>query len=261
MRDLPLHLHRYDGDPEPLPLVLLHGLFGSGGNWHPIARRLAGVRRVLAADLRNHGSSPHTPDMDYPAIAADLVALLDAEGIDRALLVGHSMGGKAAMWLALAAPERVAALAVVDIAPVRYAPGFEALVEALRSLPLADLQRRGDADALLAPLIPDPRVRGFLLLNLRHDDAGWRWRCNLSAIHAALPELLDFRAAAGRQFTGQVQFIYGSESSYLTADALPAIRALFPLARLRPVANAGHWVHADQPEAFVTALAPLLRVS
>lgn len=262
-RALPLHVHRQGADAPGPPLVLLHGLFGNGGNWRPIAQALSDRHRVLAPDLRNHGASPHDASMGYPAMAADVLALLDAEGIERAVVIGHSMGGKTAMWLALTAPGRVAALGVVDIAPVCYAPRFEALVAALRSLPLKALHDRADADARLARGAPgpveDPRVRGFLLQNLRRDAAGgWNWRCNLSAIDDALPVLLGFPAADGRQFAGPAQVVYGTRSAYIDAGCLAPLRALFPLARLRAVANAGHWVHADDPRAFLAAIEPLL---
>lgn len=261
MSALPLHAQRLGAGSDRLPLVLLHGLFGAGGNWQGIARKLAQERRILVPDLRNHGSSPHAAAMDYASLAADVGALLHAEGIERALLVGHSVGGKVAMWLALEAPGRVAALGVVDIAPVRYPPGFETLTRALAGLPLVEVTRREDAAARLRAEIPDARVRGFLLQNLRrHSDGDWRWRLNLAAIDAALPVLRDFPDAGGRQFPGPAWFLYGTASSYVGQAELPAIRAHFPLARLRAVPNAGHWVQTDQPDAFLTALEPLLRV-
>lgn len=259
MTAVPLHTQRFGGDSDRLPLVLLHGLFGASGNWQAIARRLASERAVLVPDLRNHGASPHAQTMDYATLAADVGALLEAEGIRRAIVVGHSLGGKVAMWLALQEPAKIAALGVVDIAPVRYPPGFEAVVAALAALPLADMQGREDADRRLRGAIADARVRGFLLQNLRRSAEGWRWRCNLDAIVGALPSLRDFPDAGGRQFPGSAWFLYGTASAYVGQAQLPAIRALFPLARLRAVPNAGHWVQTDQPEAFMRALTPLLR--
>lgn len=260
-----LHRRRYGADSgadsrpgTATPLLLVHGLFGSGANWHGIAPRLAEARPVLAADLRNHGDSPHAADMTYAALAADLVALLDAEGIERAAVAGHSLGGKAAMWLALAHPQRVAGLAVLDIAPVRYPHGFEGIVEALAALPLNELRDRRDADRHLAAAVPSPAVRGLLLKNLARDGAGWRWRPNLPALAANLPHLLDFPEADGQQFLGPTLFLYGTASRYVDAGALPAIRARFPLARLRAVPGAGHWLHADQPDAVVAALSAWL---
>lgn len=250
---LRLQLRRYGG-PAATPLLLLHGLFGSGVNWHSIARRLAERRPVLVPDLRNHGDSPHASAMSYVAMANDLAALLEREGIERAAVVGHSMGGKAAMWLALHHPARIAAIGVVDIAPLNYPPGFETLVDAMLALPLQALSSRSDADRRLAVAIPDAAIRGYVLQNLRRDGAHWRWRLNLPDIAAALPAIRAFPDAPREQFTGPALFLYGTRSDYVDARALAAIRQRFPLARLRAVANAGHWVYADQPDAFVGAL-------
>jgi esterase len=241
------------------PLVLLHGLFGSSANWGGVAKRLASDRRVLMPDLRNHGRSLWAAPMDYPEMAADLVRLLDATGIDRAHLVGHSMGGKAAMWLALCAPRRVARLAVVDIAPVAYTPRFGEMIAAMRALPLAEIGSRGDADARLAAAIPSPSVRGYLLQSLYHEpESGWRWRINLDLIAESMPAIFGFPDLDGRQFTGSTLFLYGSRSEYVSGTGLAAIRACCPFARLRAVPNAGHWVYADQPGAFVNAVSAFL---
>jgi pimeloyl-ACP methyl ester carboxylesterase len=234
--------------------VLLHGLFGSGANWHGIARRLAAARPVLVPDLRNHGRSPHAPEMDYPAMADDLAAWTGDQGLGPVVVVGHSMGGKAAMELTLRYPRQVAAVGVVDIAPVRYPDSFETLVDALRALPLGAIANRADADRRLAGAIASAPVRAYLLQNLVHEGDGWRWRFNLPAIAAAMAGLRGFPDPGGRQFAGPALFLYGTESSYVGADALPAIRQLFPLARLRAIANAGHWVYADRPDAFIGAL-------
>ncbi len=261
MTALRLHLRHY-GEPaaERVPVVLIHGLFGSASNWHGIARRLAAERLVLVPDLRNHGRSPWDPRMDYRAMAADLAALLDGAGITRAHLVGHSMGGKAAMCLSVCAPERVGALVVADIAPVAYASRHGALVKTLATLPLGELTDRRDADARLAVTISSAPVRGYLLQNLVHDRAGgWRWRVNLEALAQSLDDLLGFPETGGLQFPGPVLFLYGSRSDYVTGAGLPRIRALFPLARLRTIPNAGHWVYADQPDAFVAAVSGFLK--
>ena len=260
--------HRHYGEraAQALPVLLCHGLFGSAANWHGIAKRLADERLVLVPDLRNHGASPWDPRMDYPAMALDLAALLDRLGIARAHLVGHSMGGKAAMWLALSAPERVGSLVVADIAPVTYPSRHGALVSALAALPLGEIAHRRDADARLAQTIHSAAVRGYLLQNLIHDRAdkdragAWRWRINLDALARSLKPLLSFPAAEGHSFPGPSLFVYGSRSDYVTKHGLPRIRALFPLARLRTIANAGHWVYADQPDAFVAAVRGFLKV-
>ena len=253
MHSLPLSLRRY-GKPGKTPLILLHGLFGSGINWHGIAARLADDREVLVPDLRNHGASPQDPVMDYPGMAADLLALMNREGIERAAVTGHSMGGKAAMTLALTQPERVESLCVVDIAPIAYPGGFESMIDALQALPIQRIEDRDEAHRHLSAAIPDAAVRDYLLANLRRDEHRWRWRLNLDGIAAAMPAITGFPRREGRQFAGPTLFLYGSDSNYVGARTLGAIRSHFPLARLRAVANAGHWVYADQPDVFVAAL-------
>lgn len=261
MSALPLSLRAYgEAADGRLPVVLIHGLFGSASNWHGIARRLAERRRILVPDLRNHGDSPWDGVMDYPAMAADLVALLDAQGLDRAHLVGHSMGGKAAMWLALREPERVGSLVVADIAPIAYGERFEGLLRAMVDMPLEGLRDRRDADRRLGRTIASATLRGYLLMSLGQDREGrWRWRLNLSALADAMDAILGFPEAEGRQFPGPTLFLYGGRSNYLTGEALPRIRSLFPLARLRSVPDAGHWIYADQPDAFSAAVEGFLK--
>ncbi|ESQ15788.1 MAG TPA: alpha/beta hydrolase [Chromatiaceae bacterium] len=253
MTPLTLHLRRY-GRPGPVPLLLLHGLFGSSANWHRIAQHLAGQHHVLVPDLRNHGESPQDSDMTYPAMVEDLVALLAREGLQRVLMVGHSMGGKTAMWMTLSHPELVEAVAIVDIAPTVYPSGYEKIIDDLLALPMETIANRGDAEQRLAAAIPNSAVRGYILQNLRYGKQDWYWRANLPAIAASLPLLRAFPDPAGRQFTGPTLFLYGTKSDYIGAESLPSIRRLFPLARLRAIPNAGHWVYADQPDRFLAAL-------
>jgi len=260
MSDLSLNFREYGAESRgSMPVLLLHGLFGSLVNWHGIARRLGQDRRVLVPDLRNHGESPWAESMSYPGMASDLVALLAERAIERAHWVGHSMGGKAAMWLALVEPGRVGSLVVVDTAPVPYASRFGALVRALVSLPLDEIVDRSDADRRLALSIPAAAVRGYLLQNLtRGADGGWRWRFNLPVLAASMDAVLGFPDVAGRQFPGSSLFLYGSRSDYVTREGLTRIRERFPPARLRSIPNAGHWVYADQPEAFIAAVSGFL---
>jgi pimeloyl-ACP methyl ester carboxylesterase len=257
---MPLHLAAAEyGSGAGLPAAILHGLFGSGRNWATIARRLAARRRVITLDLRNHGLSPSADTMDYIAMAEDVHASLQALGIARFALIGHSMGGKAAMVAALRHGAEVDRLVVVDIAPVAYAPRHLGHVRAMRALDLAPLRRRGEADAALAPAIPDAAERAFLLHNLVLDEAGARWRLNLAAIERAMPDLAGFPAmAAGTVYRGPALFVAGGNSDYLLPTHEPAIRRLFPGAQIARIAQAGHWLHADAPSAFLDVVEPFL---
>ncbi len=212
-------------------------------------RRLAARFRVIALDLRNHGASPHDPVMTYPAMAGDVRDTLAAMGALPAALVGHSMGGKVAMHLALARPETVRRLLVADIAPVRYPSHFGVLVQAMRAMPLRPGTTRAEADAALAPAAPDPAMRAFLLQNLRFD-AMPSWRIGLDAIAAALPAIEDWPPAEGRTYGGPALFVTGARSDYVKPADRPAIRTLFPAARFVTLKDAGHWLHADNPEGF-----------
>lgn len=233
------------------PVAILHGLFGSGRNWHTVARRTAINHRVLVPDLRNHGASPHSKAMDYPHVAADILALLDRYRIDRTALVGHSFGGKTAMWLALTEPARVERLVVVDIAPVRYETGFEAIADAMRKLPLAAIKTRKDADDHLAATIKESSLRQFLLQNLIGKQDEYRWRVNLDILSAVMPGLGDFPLSPDTiPYDGKTLFIGGSDSPYIKREHHQTIFQWFPKARIEMVPNAGHWVQAQQPEAF-----------
>src|SRR5438067_5071887 len=237
---------------DPPPLAILHGLFGSGRNWASIAQRLAAHRRVVCFDLRNHGVSAWAGGMQYGELAEDVLAMLDERGCRRSALLGHSMGGKAAMLAALRDPEMVERVVVVDIAPVAYPVRHLAEVRAMRALELGAIQRRGEADRLLASAIPDAAERGFLLQNLLFEDGQARWRLNLEAIERAMPVLAGFPAVPDEAiYLGPALFVGGARSDYLLPEHEPAIRRLFPEAQIARVENAGHWVHAEQPAAFL----------
>jgi len=251
--------YREYGYPGATPLVFLHGLFGSAANWGAVASRFEAKYRVILPDLRNHGRSPHAAPMGYPEMAGDLLGLFDRMGLGPAVVVGHSMGGKVAMWLALEAGERVAGLAAVDIAPVRYANRFEPILSALASVDTQVLGDRQEADAVLARSLAEPALRDFLLQNLVHRGGRWQWRIDLVAIRDSMERLLDFPPVLpGRQYLGPVQFIYGGESDYVTSASERAIHQLFPFARLRGAAGAGHWVYTERPEELMHALETFL---
>lgn len=242
-----------DGPEASPPLLVAHGLFGSARNWNTLAQRLARGRRVVAVDMRNHGASPWDAAMDYPAMAGDLAATIRTECGGLADVLGHSMGGKAAMVLALAEPARVNRLVAADIAPVAYTHTHAHTVAAMQALDLGAVTRRGDADRMLAEAIPDRALRGFLLQSLALDGGRAAWRLNLAAIAAHMADLIGFPDTAAR-FDGPAVFLHGGASDYVTEAHHPAIRRLFPHARFETLAGAGHWLHAEQPDAFTAAV-------
>lgn len=255
-----LHTRELGAGTPGRAVVFLHGLFGSSANWLGIARELAADgRRALLPDLRNHGRSFHDSDVSYPALSADLLRLLDARGIDEADLVGHSMGAKAAMWLALAEPARVRSVVAVDSAPVVYPNRLDAILAGLQSIRLEAVGTRADADAALAGWVTDRRIRDYLLQNLVRDDGAWRWRINLAALTDGIVTIVGWpEAAPGAAFPGRALFLYGGASDYVLPAYESRIRQRFPYARLRSVAGAGHWVYADRPADVLAALRSFL---
>jgi len=244
---------------EGAPVAILHGLFGSGRNWATIAQRLAAHHRVIAFDLRNHGGSAWAQAMDYAEMAEDVHTAMLARGHSRYALIGHSMGGKVGMVAALAHPATVEQLVVVDIAPVAYPVAFLGYVRAMRALDLGAITRRSEADALLADTIRDPVERGFLLQSLVFGDGKPHWRLNLEALEAALPTLAGFAAfPPNTNYDGPTLFVAGGKSFALRPRHEPAIKALFPRAIVVRIEDAGHWVHAERPEALLVLVEPFL---
>lgn len=240
------------------PVAVLHGLFGRLQNFGSVARALAQSRRIISLDLRNHGGSPHAPGMDYARLAADVLETLGAMGALPAALLGHSMGGKTAMRAALDAPAQVARLVVADIAPVRYAHHNARVAAALRNLELRPGLTRAEADAALRHAVPDPGVRAFLLQNLAFGAAP-AWRIGLQHIAAAIGDIEGWpEVAAGTRYTGPALFLSGAKSDYVLASHHAAILRMFPAARFQVVQDAGHWLHADQPAAFIAAVGAFL---
>lgn len=249
MESVELSFRRF-GNAGP-PLVILHGLFGAGRNWYSLAQKLSDDYQILVPDLRGHGDSPSVQPLDYPHMAADVVALLDREGLREAHFLGHSMGGKAAMTVALNCPQRVSKLVVVDIAPVHYSHSFEHVIEALKSMPLERIRSRKEAGEWLSQRIENPAVSQFLLQNLVAENEHYHWRIDLDFLAQALPTLVSFPLGKGnRPFDGPTLFIAGGLSQYIKPQYHQAIRALFPNACIQTIEHAGHWVHIDQPQAF-----------
>jgi pimeloyl-ACP methyl ester carboxylesterase len=241
-------LHAVEAGEGP-PLVLLHGLFGAARNFGVVQRRLARRCRVIALDLRNHGDSPHDPDMRYAALAGDVLETLEARDALPCALLGHSMGGKVAMTAALLRPEAVARLLVSDIAPVAYASHHRDLIGAMMALDLAPGLTRAAAGDALAASVHDPAVRAFLLQNLRvGTPPGWRF--GLTEIAHALPVIEGWETPGTAPYAGPALFVAGAASDYIRPEHRPAIRALFPAARFVTLKGAGHWLHADNPDGF-----------
>lgn len=245
-------------DTEQPPVLLAHGLFGSGKNLGGLARRLSETRRVLSVEMRNHGDSFHDPDHSYPALADDLAQVIAAHG-DQADVVGHSMGGKAAMMLALTQPARVRKLVVMDIAPFGYSHTQTALIDAMEAVDLTGVRLRSEVDRQLAEHIPEPSVRAFLLQSLDLKSEPPRWKFNLTALRDQMANLVGWPANAPQaSFDGPVLVLAGADSEYCREPQVEAIRDHFPQAKIRYFAGAGHWLHADRPNEVAEAIADFL---
>ena len=245
--------------PQGRPMVFLHGLFGQGRNFARIAKALADRHPTLAAalvDLPNHGRSPWTDSIDYQDMAGAVAEFIRAwsPGVP-VVLLGHSMGGRTAMQLALRWPELVERLVAVDISPVAgdsSSSVFADLISGLRKLDLATVETRGQADEALTPFIPHPTIRGFLLQNLRRGDQGWHWQCNLDLIESHLDDVAAWPSTGLGTFEGPVLWVKGQLSAYVKPEYRPAMGRYFSRHRRVTVKEAGHWVHSEQPQVFTS---------
>lgn len=243
------HIHYPASGPITAPpLVIAHGLFGSARNWGVIARRLADRRDVIAVDMRNHGASPRADSQSYPDMAADLAQVITHIGAPVDLL-GHSMGGKAAMQLALTEAALLRRLILADIAPVAYTHDQSRNIEAMQSLDLPHITTRADADAQLAQHIEDPALRAFFLQSLDFKTTPATWRLNLTVLKDQMDLIIGWPETQG-QFDGPVLFLTGANSHYVQPEYRPKIQTLFPKARFAKLAGAGHWLHAEKPREF-----------
>jgi pimeloyl-ACP methyl ester carboxylesterase len=232
------------------PVIILHGLFGTADNWQTIGKRLSEQYSVFLPDQRNHGRSPHDPDMNYELMADDLLHFMESNWMFKARIVGHSMGGKTAMKFALKYPDMVEKLVVVDIAPKAYTGGHQEIFEAMLSLDLDAISSRDEAEAQLARRIQDEAVRLFLLKNMsRSSKGGYQWKMNLPVIYEHYQEILS-RIDGDTPFEGETLFVRGGRSNYIADSDMPDILRLFPSARLETIPTAGHWIHADAPDEF-----------
>ncbi|PSL22145.1 alpha/beta fold hydrolase [Shimia abyssi] len=244
------------GTPTDLPdLLIVHGLFGSGRNWSAIGKRLARTRRVISVDQRNHGESPWFDSHSYEDMAADLAEVIVAEakhGRDPAMdVLGHSMGGKAAMVLALTRPELVRSLIVADIAPVTYEHDQKQYIQSMRSVDLSQVVKRSDALEQLEATVDDPALRSFFTQSL--DIANTRWRLNLDVLEAEMPKVIGFPEMEGT-YEGPTFFLSGSLSDYVLPEHRANIRPLFPKARFAKITGANHWLHAEKPHEFIASV-------
>jgi pimeloyl-ACP methyl ester carboxylesterase len=252
-----MELH-FEASGNGEPLIVLHGLFGSLDNWRSISARLSGQFTVFALDQRNHGGSPHTPQMDYPLMAQDVVEFLDTRGFSQADVLGHSMGGKTAMQLALSYPDRVKKLIVADIAPRTYPPRHQKMITGMLDLDLDHFESRAQMEAALAPAVPDLTTRRFLLKNVvRKEGNKFFWRMGLEQIQANYSRLTE-AVISGEPFLKPALFIRGANSDYLLETDIPEIRRLFPKAEIKTVPDADHLVHTQSPNQFVNLVTEFL---
>ncbi|MBU2981763.1 alpha/beta fold hydrolase [Lentibacter algarum] len=248
-----LNFIRHGTKTEKPPLLIAHGLFGSARNWGVIAKRLSSEREVIVVDMRNHGSSPWSDTHTYEAMASDLAEVITAELDGNAHVLGHSMGGKAVMVLALKYPECVGRLTVADIAPVPYGHSQQSNIDAMLAVDLDAIETRQDALRALEPLVSEASLAAFFTQSL--DVKARKWRLNLEALAKEMPNVLAFPDCSGDPaFAGPVLFLSGANSDYVQPEHRSVIKPLFPAARFAKIPDAGHWLHAENPRAFVAAL-------
>ncbi|OUT94995.1 MAG: alpha/beta hydrolase [Flammeovirgaceae bacterium TMED32] len=251
-----LHFKKFGSGP---PLIILHGVFGSSDNWKTLANHLMSTFEVYLVDQRNHGLSPHSDDFNYQVMTDDLKELLDDEQIEKYSLLGHSMGGKTAMNFAIQYPEKIIKLIIVDIAPKRYPPRHQNILQGVHSLTLHEINTRKEADDLLSVTINNAGIRQFILKNLSRNPEGlFYWKINWKAIEdniQAIGEPLLSHAV----FSGKVMFIRGAQSDYILNEDEPLLKKHFPDAVLITIKKAGHWVHAEQPAQLLALIKQFIK--
>jgi pimeloyl-ACP methyl ester carboxylesterase len=235
---------------EGKPLIILHGLFGSSDNWISIGRSLAETRRVFLIDQRNHGDSPHSNVFTYESMASDLKEFTNEHSIEKFDLIGHSLGGKTAMFFATQFPELINKLVIVDIGPKQYPVHHDTILEGLKSIDLDALKSRGDADKALTPYVPILGTRQFLLKNIKRTQEGFEWKINLDIIAKDIAEV-GKALPKEAMFDGPTLFIRGGMSNYILEDDMRLIQTHFPSVELATIKGASHWVHAEKPQAFL----------
>ena len=232
------------------PIIILHGVFGSSDNWVTLGRKFAEQYKMYLVDQRNHGQSPRSDQFGYEEMAADLKELIESKGIEKPIVIGHSMGGKTAMHFALQYPELLEKLMVVDISPRQYPIHHRTILDGLKSVDLSSLKTRSEADKQLAASIPEFGVRQFLLKNLYRTDGGFDWRINLPVIDANIEKVVEALGENGKTFNKPTLFLGGSKSDYIIESDHAEITQYFPQAEIRTVQDSGHWIHAEKPQEF-----------
>ena len=261
MSAVDLHIEAAGEAGPGTDVIILHGLFGQARNWAGIARALGTQHRIMAADQRNHGASPWADEMTYEAMAADAARLIETRAKAPVALVGHSMGGKAAMVLALTRPELIERIAVLDIAPVPYGHDFEAHLAAMANIDVASLSRRAEAETALLDALGDINLARFLVRNLKADPehGGFAWSVNLDALATHMEDILDFPIfEADAAYEGPALFLAGGASDYVQPHHQAEIERLFPAAATEVVDGAGHWLHAEKPDLITERLRAFL---
>lgn len=248
----PLHTIalKYTGtSPSPIPILLIHGLFGDGSNLSTLGKQLSPFAQVYLIDALNHGQSPRSQTMDYQIHAKALLSTMDQLAIDKAYLLGHSMGGKIAMATSLSAPERVSKLVVADMAPVSYHHGHQSEFDALNHVDLESIQSRREANTQLAQFIENPGIRQFLLKSLKHENQTWFWQFAVHELQQHYSDIISW-PFENKQYNGPTLFLKGERSNYLVEQYKEAILAQFPQAKIKIIMNTGHWLHAEKPHMF-----------
>ncbi|XP_047490467.1 protein ABHD11-like isoform X1 [Penaeus chinensis] len=255
---------------DKAPVVIMHGLLGSKTNWKGLGKAISSKtgRQVYTVDARNHGDSPHTPDISYPLLAEDLLHFLERQNIPKAVLMGHSMGGRAVMAAALIEPSVVEKLLVLDISPYGVSDSISSLpifVEIMRKVQVPShlnmVEARTYVDNLLLPAVPERGIRQFLLTNLIRDEDGYKWRVNINAIAKNFnPHISTFPVVKrDSYFEGETAFVAGALSDYVRPEEEEIIQDIFPQATFHYIEGAGHWLHADKPAEFLDVVIPMIQ--
>ncbi len=247
------HASLNDTTASPQVVVLIHGLFGNSDNLSVIRRELQQQFRVISLDLPDHGKSPWSESFSFEQYAIQVASTLTQLGVESAHIVGHSLGGKVAMYLSYIKPELVHSLIILDIAPVAYQPRHENVIKGLTSINLTSIERRKDAQQQMNEFIKDPGTQAFLLKSLYHKNDHFAWRFNLDLLVRDYALLSSWPLHNKQVFTGKVLFIKGKNSDYITLKHQETIAKQFPAAQAK-VVEAGHWLHAEKPQTVNTLI-------